>query len=537
MRSAIFVIIAPLLLSACVNSVIPLPKLPSITRQEQSDSDTLSILRQEWQMLGRKDVDAEERQKLIADYNKHLLLLIRRLRHDTFEQGGHLPPEERAILLHGEKGAAIARLAALYDDIVPSADVSLHVLEERYTKPGIGVPMVATIPAEKVEASGQQFPIHTRSSVDNLTALLSFDAAGTPELELIPRIDASSHRIGRMNYGLAADFSAPIEVYWDLTHPADDRILGLLRPQKLRDTTGLSCSEPYRADRIPVILTHGLASSAETFANLYNRLRSDQDIRHKYQFWFFNYPSGEAWTLAATEYRRSIAAARAKTDPHHRNPNWDRMIVVGHSMGGLITQYSQCEQPWLLLQNSGAFREERIAPFMSARYITEPLPDKEGDSFREQYYFRPVQAGMVVYLATPHRGAPLAHYRIVEALTKLVQLPQNILDQAYNIITLQSDMILLHPSDLTSWFTSVNQLSPDSYSIRGLQGLAVRPVPTHSVIGNKGDTSPLSKSSDGVVPYWSSHIPWGTETVVDSGHSVQDNPDTAKRLMELLKAY
>ena len=97
----------------------------------------------------------------------------------------------------------------------------------------------------------------------------------------------------------------------------------------------------------------------------------------------------------------------------------------------------------------------------------------------------------------------------------------------------------MEPSRLTDWFTSGNQLSPSGYSIKGLKGLAVRNVPTHSVIGDRGkNDTPVS--SDGVVPYWSSHISWGSEKIVPSVHSVQDAPETAEGveriLLELLKS-
>ena len=31
-------------------------------------------------------------------------------------------------------------------------------------------------------------------------------------------------------------------------------------------------------------------------------------------------------------------------------------------------------------------------------------------------------------------------------------------------------------------------------------------VPYHSIIGNRGKPGPLAESTDGVVPYWSSHL-------------------------------
>jgi hypothetical protein len=96
--------------------------------------------------------------------------------------------------------------------------------------------------------------------------------------------------------------------------------------------------------------------------------------------------------------------------------------------------------------------------------------------------------------------------------------------------------VLLNPGKITEAFTSLSQLSPDSYSIRGLQGLKVRDVPTHSIIGDEGDGD-TPQSFDGIVPYWSSHISWGGETIVPADHSVQDIPETAEVLQKLLHEH
>jgi hypothetical protein len=121
-------------------------------------------------------------------------------------------------------------------------------------------------------------------------------------------------------------------------------------------------------------------------------------------------------------------------------------------------------------------------------------------------------------------------------LSKLVTLPQTLLEEAYNIATLQEDTVLLNPQQAYQWFTSLHQLDPDSYSIRGLQGLKVRNAQTHSIIGDRG-CSDCPRCSDGVVPYWSSHINWGTECIVPSDHSVQDCMETAVDMRQLLIGY
>lgn len=522
------------MLLGCSAPLIPTAELPVPSRQTQNDTDLVARLRDSWYQLANPDLGDRERAVALHQYNKDLLTLVKRLRHDALEQQKLLEYDE--FELQHQKDESIRRFLGLHEDIVPAIDVELSALQERYTLPGIGVPMVGVIPEGKIKPGTENvFNIATRGTVSILTAVMSFSENGKPHFRLIPRNREDFIAVGKLNYPLAADWSALLEVYWNLTRVKDDRWLGLLQPQELRNTTGLSSIQVYNPNKIPVILTHGLMSSAGTFDNLVNRLYADPEIRRNYQFWYFNYPTGVAWTVSARAYRESLQKLRDQVDPHHKNPNWDKMVVVGHSMGGLITHYSQCEEPWNLLRASD-IPQKTLAQYLDKRYVHEPLPDPALEALRKDYFFEPVKAGMVVYMATPHRGAPVAKYRLATFLTKLVSLPQNLLREAYNLATLQQDMLLLNPQDAYLWFTSVNQLKPDSYSISGLQGLKVRNVPTHSIIGDqgKGDTP---RSSDGVVPYWSSHLAWGTEKIVPSDHSVQDCMETANEMKRILGEY
>ncbi len=538
LRLTLLLLLTLLLGQGCSAPLVPPARMPSTSRKDLPDNDLLQLLRQDWQALHQVNMPPTERQALITRYNNRLLLLLRRSRVDVLKaaQRGELYQPEQFSLststLHHQRP-----LREIYSDIVPAADVHTRDLEEHYTIPGIGVPLIGIIPADKADLSGQNFRIRTRGTVQTLTAVIEFPKSSTsrPHLRLIPRHRQETLRIGRLTYPLAADISAPIELYWNLTRIKQDRWLGLLRPQELRDVTGLSCIEDYNPNRIPVILAHGLMSSAGTFDNLVNRLLNDPIIRDNFQFWYFNYPTGLSWTVTATAYRNALLDVRKKLDPHHRNPNWDNIIVAGHSMGGLITHYSQCIEPWLLLQSTKPGKE-KWAPYLDKRYIDTPLPTPGYEALRRDFFFRPINAGLVIYMATPHRGAPMARYRIVSLLMRLIRLPETFVTEVINIATLQENNLLTNPRQVTEWFTSVNQLSPESYSIRGLQPLAVRRAPTHSIIGDRGRRN-SPRSSDGIVPYWSSHLPWGSETIVPADHSVQDAPETATDLIILLKNY
>lgn len=494
----------------------------------------LQEMRDCWRGLERKRLPEPQREALTERYNRALLRILH-LYHDARVKKGPSADESSLFTVRYEQELSLDEALEVYDDFLFSAEVDCDHLEEHNTVKGLGVPLVGIIPAEGIAKSDRLFAIRSRGTVSNLTAVMDFPHGKTPRLHLLLRTRHETYA----GHPLAGDFSAPIEIYGKLTGLKKGRFLGLLRPEELteRDLTGLSCMESYDPHKIPVVLIHGLMSSAATFDDLLNRLMDAPEIRRRYQFWFYNYPTGLSWTQSAAGFRQALEEARRKLDPQHRNRNWERLVLVGHSMGGLITHYSQCTQPWLLLQNSGSLRQEPLAPYMNARYVDKPFEDKRLEPFRKQYYFRPVQAGMVIYLATPHRGAPLARYRITRALTHLIELPQNLVSEALNIVTLSDNLLIFDPTRLTDWYTSVSQLSPTGYSIRGLQGLTVRKVPTHSVIGDGGDGDPKEESSDGVVPYWSSHLPWGQEIIVPASHSVQDAPETAEYLKQVLREY
>jgi hypothetical protein len=62
-------------------------------------------------------------------------------------------------------------------------------------------------------------------------------------------------------------------------------------------------------------------------------------------------------------------------------------------------------------------------------------------------------------------------------------------------------------------------------------------VTYHSVIGDqgKGDTP---NSSDGVVPYWSSHLPNAkSEKIVPSGHGANEDPDGIEEIRRILRLH
>jgi hypothetical protein len=85
---------------------------------------------------------------------------------------------------------------------------------------------------------------------------------------------------------------------------------------------------------------------------------------------------------------------------------------------------------------------------------------------------------------------------------------------------------------------SVDSLSPKSRFMKAVNEIPMaRGVPYDTIIGDRGrGDSP--NSSDGVVPYWSSHIKGAeSEHIVPSDHSAHQNPEAIADVLGILKAH
>jgi hypothetical protein len=62
-------------------------------------------------------------------------------------------------------------------------------------------------------------------------------------------------------------------------------------------------------------------------------------------------------------------------------------------------------------------------------------------------------------------------------------------------------------------------------------------VAYHSVIGDQGKGN-TPDSSDGVVPYWSSHLPNAkSEKIVPSGHGANEDPEGIEEIRRILRLH
>jgi pimeloyl-ACP methyl ester carboxylesterase len=310
---------------------------------------------------------------------------------------------------------------------------------------------------------------------------------------------------------LAADFAAPIAYY---RNPMLLGLAAMIMPGKYHERTGLYLLEPYDPDRIPVVLIHGLLSIPQMWVPTVKAIRSDPEFRDHFQFWVFAYPTGNPILSSALRLREDLARV------YQLYPGAKGMILIGHSMGGLVARM-QAVNTGRMLWNS-VFKDHADRLYGS---IPPESLMKKALIFEANPHVK-----RIVFICVPHRGSYLATSWIGSLGAGLVRLPGNLLTGAEGSImrTLRVTMGLRHIP------TGINGLSPRSPVLKTLDTLPIT-APYHSIIGDRGrGDSP--NSSDGVVPYWSSHLEGAqSELIVPGPHGSYALPQTVAELKRILR--
>jgi pimeloyl-ACP methyl ester carboxylesterase len=135
---------------------------------------------------------------------------------------------------------------------------------------------------------------------------------------------------------------------------------------------GLETRRPYVRGKVPVVLIHGLWGRPQLWDRMIESLEADPALGRRYQFWTFRYTSGDSIPFSAHLLRQSLRRARRAFDPDGTDAAFDRMVVVGHSLGGILAK--------MMVQDSGT----RLWQTVCAR----PIEQVGGPPSEEEHYLR-----------------------------------------------------------------------------------------------------------------------------------------------------
>ena len=447
---------------------------------------------------------------------------IKQARLDPWTHPLRVPSPDGEFVLTRRPDSRKAWNPALYD-FTPADQFDIHgtYVTERTVRKGLGAPIVA-VGREVNKNAATEFSIPR--VYYGVTAVIRFEGrravVGFEDPLATERVS-----IGGRTFPLAADFTVPIAVMLASNDPKKMELARLLRPEKYAETARIARLQPYDPNKTVVLVIHGLKDAPATWTPMLNALRGDEEIRRNYQFWFYSYPSGYPYPYSASILRRELDAIEK------RFPLRKPMVVIGHSMGGCISRLlitDTGEKLWLELFKKPR-GEVQLSP-ESRKLFTDAL------IFRH----RP-EIGRVIFISAPLRGSDLASNwmgRIGSMLVKAPSTLRNAGSEALKLAPFQRDELRLKRIP-----NSVDTLAPNNRFVKAIQTIPITPgIPYHVISGDRGKggnrdhTKPVM--SDGIVPYWSSHMDGAqSELVVPSSHSAHQNPQAIAEVKRILKLH
>lgn len=422
-----------------------------------------------------------------------------------------------------------------------ASDYELTGVETQTRQYGVGVPMIAlrkrpksddnpaAASLERFLPSEAAFPLtafmHPKSRLEQ-----PLDKKGDEEF-VVELIDPIRFRqVGsdpKALLPLEFDLTTPLAYMWSKSEQFRDadreKISNLIKPGDLSKKSGLTLLRPYETGKIPVVMVHGLASSPLTWIPMINELMNDPRVRESYQFMLFAYPTGAHVPIAMSSLREALWQARTQFNTEGTAPDFDQMVLLGHSMGGLL-----CHS---LAVSSG----DRFWQLHSDRPFKEILgPPEVLTELRQFLFFEPMPSvRRVVYLATPHRGSDLSRGMIGRVSSSLIEDSDHIQKLLSTLIADNPDAF--DRKRFRRLPNSIETLSTNNPVLTALMEMKSGPdVTFHSIIG-ANRPGPPADSTDGVVAYRSSHLDGvASEKLVRSDHSVQKSPEAIQEVRRVL---
>lgn len=502
------------------------PQPPRCTRVPSASRAPAAILigtaRQDWRIL-ENPARKSEWSTARGEYNSTVAKLFDQLRCAPGDWNARAASLGTRIAPPDAKQTNLEALDAVF----PASEVNVRVVAKHQMTEGVGVPLVGWKKTSPVGIKRAPYLLPTGLPY-NLTASLAFDPSGTPVWNLTKRWLHNDLVIGNSPHTLAADWTATNAFFWHMCDLDDLKIQNVIVPERYIQETGLYFLQPYDPNKIPVVLVHGLVSSPDAFKNVINELAPDPWFREHYQIWLFNYPTGNPWLYSGMRFREQMrsACAYARTKGDDRNLN--RMVIISHSMGGLITRSSVTDP-------GTKFYDAVFKKPIDQLKISEP----SRKLIRDATLYKPLtEPKRVIFMAVPHQGSPMAAFRAAVWISRLIRLPKKLTVELLDA-TVQGVNDAMNGSQAKPDMpNSISSLSPKDKSNIALSSMPLpRNITFHSIIGDRGKGDMLH-SSDGVVPYWSSHVsPVASELIVPSNHGVPDNAEAAAEVKRILKLH
>ena len=315
---------------------------------------------------------------------------------------------------------------------------------------------------------------------------------------------------------------------------ADLELPGLFNAELSDNKLGVYSVTPLQKNKQPLLMIHGLNSSPLIWYELTMAVLQDEELKQRYQIWHAFYPSGPPPFYNSMRLRKKLDELHQMLKAAGGSQQLDQLVVVGHSMGGIISKTLIQNTDYVLWDLSFTERPEQLG-----------YAQQEMEKVKDIFIFnaRPY-IDKVVFMDTPHGGSESSESILAKIASWFINLPKNFTRLMSNFIQkLGPDKITLPMREYLNGGGgphSVQVLSPRHPLLQGLNTLQYQ-RPVYSIVGSDRalscqDEKSCSQISDGVVPFFSAHQNKAVqEIIVPSRHNSYQSPQALDFLLQVLR--
>ncbi|VEG13681.1 esterase/lipase family protein [Moraxella cuniculi] len=332
-------------------------------------------------------------------------------------------------------------------------------------------------------------------------------------------------------YPLAANFSASYALWLNENRLQQLSLMNMVSKGDAMALPELFMLKPFDPNQKVIIMLHGLASSPATWVNLTNNLLADPKLNDAYQVWQIAYSTNLPILENRYQINQLIRQAFASVDPDGTTAASRNAILIGHSMGGVISRLLVSDD------NLNQYLDQLSDGEQDKLFSKLSIDQKQLLDERLALSTLP-QVDTAIFLSAPFRGTDYADRWFTRAARRIIRLPVD-LTKTVNAAISEGNQSVLGALYLQN---GASQLSDRSAFMTLTKDVTISPkVRYHTLVGNnKANTDSAADAvgaaiSDGIVPYSSSHLAGASsETIIAGKHNIHESPETIAQLRKIL---
>ncbi|WP_457096107.1 esterase/lipase family protein [Lysobacter sp. P5_B9] len=394
-------------------------------------------------------------------------------------------------------------------------------------KAGFGVPVVLLAPRCTDQPLCELLP--PEGVFRAATAWIEVDVANdsAPRLVIANPFAMHSIRVGDYTLPVARNVAAAYAFGAHTSKLPRLAIWGLLGGHEVGRRAGVYLLDDYDPNKRPLVMIHGLGSSPLVWARLSNAVWASDELSSRYQVWHVVYQTNAPTLVSRYRIQGYLDEAWKVLDPENDDPARQGIVLVGHSMGGVLARML-CVDSSDVLWN---------AAFLKTPSAVEAEP-ADITAVQQVFVFRPYPGvRKAIFLATPHRGSPSAK-RWFGRLARLLVGRRTPELQSLRRLA-RADPPAVRPELRRAYSRSaINSISTLQVSqpVRraGESLMPVAGIHYHTIAGSLRGRR--RSSGDGVVPLESAKLEGASSTLIlDSDHEIYKDPRAVAEVVRILE--